>query len=384
MRIIYVHTNDLAKNETSETFVIYHSLSLALHHQEVLLILINNSAEDASAIVMSKFNLTRLPDTLKILGYKNPTKSKRNFHKIVAEEVGKMPASVVIIRHHAVLKKLISSRQSKHRYVFETHDFFYDLGIRDDVKYWKKRKRQNVERNSFKKLDALMHLNPHQKELYDQYIPAVPKIVLPTGLQQVHEGSQGRKDRIVYIGSLNARLGSEWLIKLAGLIPNNYELVIIGGKTVEEIDNFKDNFVNSALPENVKITGWIDKKEIENILVETKVGLLPLTETFFNKYLTVPLKLLDYISYGIPVISSDHPSVRSIIDSKSCCFINWNDLDKVIEQIVKLVDNNEEWCRMSKGVYRLAKTMTWSNRASLELDFLSNLLSKNPTVKTES
>ena len=373
MHIIYIHSNDLAKNETSETFVVYHALSLALYHHEVSLLLINNSNKDARTIVKSNFDLKELPDNLNIIGFKNPSNTKKRFYKSVTKMVSEMPPAVVIVRHHFILKALMSDRQAKHSYVFETHDFFYNLGIRDDVNILKKWRKRNVERRFFGQLDALIHLNDPQKKLYDKCLPKIRNIVLTTGLHRVYKTREERKNRIVFIGALNARLGLDWLIKLAGMIPKDYELVIIGGKSKEEINDFKSNFTNNSLPENVRITGWIQKKYLKKILSETKIGLLPLKDIFFNKYLIAPLKLLDCISFGIPVVSSDFPSVKSFIDNDTGCFVNWNNLNQTTDQIIQLIENDKRWHTMSKNIYLLAEKMTWDKRAKKELEFLSKL-----------
>jgi glycosyltransferase involved in cell wall biosynthesis len=371
MKIIYSHTNDLSIHETSETFVINHALSLANEGVEVELYVINNSNQSGEAIIRKKFNIDRLPETFILKTYPQKGKSKKNFYQTVAANINAQSHCIVITRSHGILKSLLRSRNPANKYFFETHDFFFDLGIRDDTGLLKRWKKHRIEKAYFSRLDGLMHLNQQQKTLYDRYLPGIEKIVLPTGLNTVERHMGQRKDRVVYIGSLNKRLGIDWLINIAKNLSDEVELWVIGGKTDQEIQSFKSNFDGGRLPHNVHITGWIDKQSLSKILNTAKIGLLPLSDTFFNRNLTVPLKMLDYFAFGLPIISSKMPSISSFIeDGQTGYLMDWDHWDGVIRKIENIMKDANHWSKMNETVYGQAEHMKWSTRAQNEISFL--------------
>ena len=99
-------------------------------------------------------------------------------------------------------------------------------------------------------------------------------------------------------------------------------------------------------------------------LKQTAVGVLPLKDTFFNRYLTSPLKLFDFFSYGIPVIASDLPTSRELIDEgrTGIFFEPDNPLD-LARKIDMLFSDRSLRYAMGEQVYEKAQTLLWENRA---------------------
>ncbi|MDH5608072.1 MAG: glycosyltransferase, partial [Cyclobacteriaceae bacterium] len=297
--LIYIHTTDLAANDTSATFVINNALSLAHAGAAVTLIVMNRSNENGQMLIRRKFGLTSWPDNLTVIAVRG--KSHLWFYLRAGWYVRKTStSSVILTRSHKALLYLMLWKNRRHKYFFETHDFFYDLSLRTDINPDKRRTKSGIEQKYFRRLDGLVCLNQEQKKLYNNYLQ-VPIGVFRTGAPRVERHGGVRKKRIVYVGSLNERLGIDRIVKLIPLLGKDVEWLIIGGKTHEEVTGFPRRFPEGVLPANVKITGWIDKNELAGYLHSAQVGLLPLHNTFFNQYLTVPLKLFDYFAFGIPV-----------------------------------------------------------------------------------
>ena len=281
---------------------------------------------------------------------------------------------ILITRSHRFLPYIFKLKRKDQVVLFETHDFFMDLEKRDDILKSKRLKKSKIEQKYFPRLESLICLNSHQKELYHSYLGKVPDIVcFPTGLTKVERHDKSVSDKIVYVGSLNKRLGIERIVKLSLKMPE-YEFVIVGGKTKQAIEDFKRLFSGGELPKNVRITGWIGKSQLGKILEEASIGLLPLTDTFFNRYLTVPLKMFDYFSYGLITIAPDYPSCQSFIDKDKTGFlVDWNELKQVEEMLRKLLSDKKKMQEISKNVFSVAEKMTWGKRAKDQIDYFKKL-----------
>lgn len=129
-------------------------------------------------------------------------------------------------------------------------------------------------------------------------------------------------------------------IKHSNLTDNNY-VCYIGGladvrgitQMVEAIDFVDDtrlliagNFADANLESKVKqMNGWkkvdflgyVDREGIQNTLSKSFAGLVVLHPT--QSYLdSLPVKMFEYMCAGIPVIASDFPLWRSIVDEAQC------------------------------------------------------------------
>jgi glycosyltransferase involved in cell wall biosynthesis len=69
--------------------------------------------------------------------------------------------------------------------------------------------------------------------------------------------------------------------------------------------------------EKVDFRGYIDREEIMQILSTSEVGLVTLHPT--RSYLeALPIKMFEYMSAGTPVLASDFPLWRGIIEEAKC------------------------------------------------------------------
>lgn len=67
----------------------------------------------------------------------------------------------------------------------------------------------------------------------------------------------------------------------------------------------------------VKYNGFADRQQVNHILCKAKIGLVTLHPKI-NYLDALPIKLFEYMIAGIPVISSDIPLWRSIVDENKC------------------------------------------------------------------
>jgi glycosyltransferase involved in cell wall biosynthesis len=343
--------------------VLSNAISLAKNGCSVFLFVANRSKKDGHKLIQEQYGIEEIPANLFLYDVDPVLKSHFFFYAKVALLVRKNQAQIIITRTHGFLPFCFQMMRKDQKLYFETHDFFLDLSIRDDVDYSKRKKKSNLERKYFDKLDGIICLNSHQKELYRKYLPQQNISIFPTGLDQVSQSNVEKEDLIVYVGSLNKRLGIDKIAVLIQLLPQ-YDFVIAGGKSEEDIEYFQSFFADSNLPGNVEVTGWIDKKELYSILERAKIGLLPLADTFFNRYLTVPLKLFDYFSFGIASIAPDYPSVADFIRHEQTGFlIDWNDPTEVAKKIDAFFHEQKKQERMRDEISHVAAWMTWDRRA---------------------
>ena len=132
-------------------------------------------------------------------------------------------------------------------------------------------------------------------------------VVIPNGCDLPARGDDGtpRRRNAGLIGQLNERLDMQLLeaVQDAG-IPDHRDRSPHRARrgTGRRLDAFL------AAP-NVTWLGELPSRELAPHLAEIGVGLTPYADTAFNRS-SFPLKTLEYLASGVPVVASDLPAVR--------------------------------------------------------------------------
>lgn len=131
--------------------------------------------------------------------------------------------------------------------------------------------------------------------------------VLPNGcaITALQEPAPTRTPTAVLIGQLNERLDMDLL---AALDEAHVPILVIGPRTERDPETRcrLDTFLAS---DNVAWLGRLPLAETRKHLATARVGLTPYRDNAFNRA-SFPLKTLDYLAAGLPVVATDLPAVR--------------------------------------------------------------------------
>lgn len=252
----------------------------------------------------------------------------------------------------------------------ECHDYF--LGTRHlPARTVSTLRRHFAERLLLPRTDGLVCLTEYQRALYQQHLPRVPMIALPLGtLPQPIDAElieARRRARVAaYIGHLHGEKGLERLFALAaGLRKHGIALHAFGGNAAQvEALRAREVGVGATL----RLTPFLPPRELHARLArEVSVGLVPLQDSYYNRYLTCPVKALDYLSHGLPVVATDLPSVRAVLGDAGC----YTDFDagETAGQIARLLADAALYSAHSQRCSARADALTWQRRAAALASF---------------
>jgi glycosyltransferase involved in cell wall biosynthesis len=75
-----------------------------------------------------------------------------------------------------------------------------------------------------------------------------------------------------------------------------------------------------------------------------------------------PLKLFEYMASQRPIISSDLPSVREILDESNCLFCKPDNHKDLAVKILKLIKDSELSKKIANKAFRDVQKYTWDRR----------------------
>lgn len=160
---------------------------------------------------------------------------------------------------------------------------------------------------------------------------------------------------IVFLGVLINRKGIDDLIESISILNKkkvieNYKLKFKIGGTGPRENDIKLKIKENKLEDCVDMLGWVNKELKQILLEDTQLFVLP----SYNEGL--PMAILECISYGIPVISTNVGSIEeAIIDNYNGFLIKPKDINGLVEKIIKLTKNRETWQKFSKNARELCE-----------------------------
>ncbi len=376
-KVIYIHTGEWPSPSPSIVFVTGTAYGLAFHVPTELVV--RNNTEEDTGTVFKALTGKDMPPNLDIvrIGQGGSTPGHGAFFRKAASHAGHLArrgeAGAVITRSVGFLPYLAYIRK---RYgipcFFETHDFFTDPVMRTDMaRTLRTRRNALYEKLFFPRISGLICLTSCQEALFGKYYGNVPTTVAHTGCIRVEKPETSREKLICYVGSLDSHKGLGLVLSaIAGTVDREIGLLVIGGKTESEKREFMNYALRTGLENRVSITGWVQHADIGPMMDRCIAGIVPLSDTPYNRHITSPLKILDCLSRSLPVIGSDLPSVREYIEEgRHGLLFKPDNAVSLAECLDRFIEGNL-FDAMRDEIERHAARFLYSERAKTILDFI--------------
>lgn len=274
---------------------------------------------------------------------------------VVTRDPGALPYLVIMRKRHGVAV------------YYQPHNFYANLKVREDVESKVAGKYHLLERTCIPKMNGLLCLQEAQARWYRRSFPGLPVYAAEPGVLSVRPGAGTARPRyqLGYVGSLQEKKGVDVVLRaLRKMGDGSRRLLLVGGRDEFEISSTRARILEMGLEQRVDMTGWVPYGEVLRSLEDVAVGLLPLNDTFYNRYLTAPNKLFDYISRGVPVIASDLPAIRELVTAESgVVFVPPDDADALAAAADQLLGNEQLYASHVHRALEAARNADWKTRA---------------------
>ena len=123
-----------------------------------------------------------------------------------------------------------------------------------------------------------------------------------------------KENIISFVGGITKIRGIKELLEAIKISEFNFKLNLIGEFYPKK---FKEELGGLLKDEKVNLLGYLNRNEVASCLKKSKIGIV----TFLpspNHIDSQPNKMFEYMSSGIPVIGSNFPLWKTIIDGNNC------------------------------------------------------------------
>lgn len=185
------------------------------------------------------------------------------------------------------------------------------------------------------------------------------------------EGARARlglpldKKIAMYIGRLDGWKGSGTFLDASHLLSKDWLAVVIGGEP-GQVEDLRGRYPGVHFLGFLPYRDLSDNQQAADVLVLPNTGTDTVSATF-----TSPLKLFSYMASGVPIVASDLPSIREILDERSAVLVPPDDptaLARGIEEAQGAPDR-------AVAAQELAKGFSWRARAEKIVQLISRVSS---------
>ena len=155
-------------------------------------------------------------------------------------------------------------------------------------------------------------------------------------------------------------------------LPENVEMYIVGGEPGEVV-YYQKEAEQIGVSGRVHFIGKVPHDAIPLYLRAFDVVIVPLPDFPFYRYYTSPLKIFEYMASGKPIVSSDLPSLREVLDEDTAVLVAPGDARALAEGLTRVMENEALGKKIREAAFQKVQNYTWEKRAKTILTFIESL-----------
>ncbi|MDN0085137.1 glycosyltransferase family 4 protein [Crenobacter sp. SG2305] len=220
---------------------------------------------------------------------------------------------------------------------------------------------EKLEDFAVRRFDAIVTSTPHIRERFRPLNQRVVDICNFPILEELVRDTpwEARRNEVCYIGGISRIRGIEPIV---AALPDSGARLNLAGPWSES--DLKQKLLPSEGWARVNDLGVLDRAGVADVLARSKVGLVTLFPTP-NYVDALPIKLFEYMAAGMPVIASDFPVWRAIVDDAGCgLLVDPQDPAAIAAAIRELLANEERAHAMGEaGKKAVLNKYSWAAEA---------------------
>lgn len=173
------------------------------------------------------------------------------------------------------------------------------------------------ELNVSRRLDAVVTATPFIRDKFLEVNPNsvdVNNFPIPDELVSADNTRDSAGRQVCYVGAISVSRGIREIVRAMEFVESDTRLVLCGTFEDERVQREVETFEGWH---RVDARGWLDRSAIRDVLNSCVAGLVTLhpQQNYVDAH---PVKMFEYMSAGLPVICSNFPLWRTIVEGNDC------------------------------------------------------------------
>lgn len=230
-----------------------------------------------------------------------------------------------------------------------------------------------AQKYSLKKANGVIFLSEYAKRKISVYSPSSKKIIIPHGVERFKNSFKNNlvftpknPMELLYVSPLYPYKHHETLVKAINELINNglnIKFKIVGGGPKSAVNSLKSKIINPK----IDYIGVVSPEKIPKYLSKANVFI------FASTCENLPITMLEAMSHGLPIISSNFGVMPEILNNVSDFFFNPTSLNSIKEVITKAYHQPDSLILEAERNLELSKKYTWEKNINQTNDFLKEV-----------
>lgn len=186
------------------------------------------------------------------------------------------------------------------------------------------------------------------------------------------------KKIVSYIGkfkTMGKGKGVEELIEAFARIilsrPDAYLMIV--GVSENEKKDLENILKNHRIEDhNYKLVLQVLQSDIPNYLKVSDALIMNYPKKEHYEYFMSPMKMFEYMASGRPIISTDLPSVREVLNENNAVLVEAENTDSLVNGVLKVLNDDNLARKISEQAREDVKQYAWDRRAEKILKLISS------------
>lgn len=199
---------------------------------------------------------------------------------------------------------------------------------------------------------------------------------LPPGVNEAEALKRKRDLDLLYVGQLYRWKNVDLLLEALAILPNR-RLTIVGGKEgTEDWIRLQELVLKLGLNNRVEFLGHQPHGTIAALMMRAQAGVVPLPQSGFPeaRLFCCPLKAIELMAAGTPIVASDLRSVRGMLaNEQNALLVSPDSAEALANGIRKVAENSLLRETLIKGGLKTARDLSYDERARRIAEFAKTL-----------
>jgi glycosyltransferase involved in cell wall biosynthesis len=275
----------------------------------------------------------------------------------------------------------IAKRRTGGKLVYDSHELFTELHYVPRIGRLIFR---FLERHLIHRADAVITVNEFAarglSKRYGIGLPVVVRNCPPLARQGDEQYNSSLRESlglddtvpiIVHVGKFGSERGSE---KLVSAVPFLSHGVIVFLGWSEEESEVKELVRRRGLGDRVLFAPPVAPDRVVGHISSAQIGVMPFLDFGLNHYYATPNKLWECISAGLPVVGSNFPALKAIVEGyrlgRTC---NPEDPEDIAAAINWVLADKKRYEEMKRNALEAAKIFNWETESRKLLEVYRRL-----------
>jgi glycosyltransferase involved in cell wall biosynthesis len=177
-----------------------------------------------------------------------------------------------------------------------------------------------------------------------------------------------------YVGSFSTfgmPKGLDILLKAMAKVKSQEVKLVMVGSSVNpsEVKEYYDLTESLGIKDKIIFVGKVPYGQVPKYLKALDILVAPYPDQFHYRHYMSPLKIFEYMASGRPMIVSDLPSIREVLNEKTATLVRPDNPGELAKAVDLLVSDEQMRKALSEVALEEVKHYSWGKRARHILEF---------------